>query len=561
MSDRFPHASESVFAVVVILLLICAGCGGGGSANSNSRVPPPAGPPAISSLSLSSGVVGQSIKISGSNFGAAQGSSTVTFNGTAAGIGSWTNSLIAATVPPGASNGNVVVTVGSSASNGVSFTVLPLSAGSIAPTNFGFQCGPGDPADCQGPGGLTDIVWPSTSAQPQLLRLHDAGTQWANMNSGDGTYNWQELDAWLDLLAKHSSVQVSQVFTWVPCWAAPAPCTQPPTAPNGTSTPPSDLGSGPQGSSPAFNKFVTAFVTHCSNAGNCVNKIIKYYEMWNEWDISYHWTGTMAQVYQLVAYPTSIIRQNVPGAVIMTPSSTPFGDTGLPYQCDLQNWLNYETANGIISDWVAWHDYLTKNDTTTVAPEIQFQQHDLSFLSVKNGGAAPGCTGNAPVGWSNAPWANTETNFDGAPPPGLNYTCPAAQFSASDCTGQIVRWQLLHDSYGSSGLYWYKWNETIGANPQYESAYFYMMQYLVGGKFDGSSPCQAITGTTVWTCPFTKLNGKSALWVWTTDESPTTFQVPSGAGYSDYSDLTGTVTPVSDGQSISISVMPIMLEQ
>src|SRR5215831_72405 len=188
MSDRFPHASESVSAVLVVLLLIgVVGCGGG-SSHSNFVTPPPAGPPAISSLSLSSGVVGQSIKISGSNFGAAQGSSTVTFNGTVAGIGSWSNTLIAATVPPGASNGNVVVTVGSSASNGVSFTVLPLSAGSIAPTNFGFQCGPGDPADCQGPGGPTDIVWPSTSAQPQLLRLHDAGTQWANVNSSDGAY-------------------------------------------------------------------------------------------------------------------------------------------------------------------------------------------------------------------------------------------------------------------------------------------------------------------------------------------------------------------------------------
>src|SRR5690349_12552155 len=99
MSDQFPHASESVFAVVVILLLICVGCGGGGSSNSNSVTPPPAGPPAISSLSTTSGVFGASVQISGSNFGGQQGSSTVTFNGTAASIAKWSDSAIVAKVP------------------------------------------------------------------------------------------------------------------------------------------------------------------------------------------------------------------------------------------------------------------------------------------------------------------------------------------------------------------------------------------------------------------------------------------------------------------------------
>src|SRR5208282_4828023 len=174
-------------------------------------------------------------------------------------------------------------------------------------------------------------------------------------------------------------------------------------------TPPGDLTAS---GSPSFNTFVTAFVTHCSPNNNCVKDYIKYYEMWNEWDIQYHWTGTMAQVYQMVAPAAPIIKSNVPGAVILTPSTTPDSDSGIGYQADLQNWLNYETQNGRISDWIAWHVYLTaqqNNQTQIVTPETQWGNFNVNFLSVQ--ASTPG--------WTTTPWADTETNYNGAPPPGL----------------------------------------------------------------------------------------------------------------------------------------------
>ena len=61
--------------------------------------------------------------ITGTNFGATQGTSTVTFNGTTATPTSWSATSIVVPVPAGATTGNVVVTVGGLASNGVSFTV------------------------------------------------------------------------------------------------------------------------------------------------------------------------------------------------------------------------------------------------------------------------------------------------------------------------------------------------------------------------------------------------------------------------------------------------------
>jgi hypothetical protein len=68
--------------------------------------------PSITSLSPTSGSVGASVTISGSNFGSTQGSSTIKFNGTVATPASWSATKIIAPVPSAATTGNVVVTVG-----------------------------------------------------------------------------------------------------------------------------------------------------------------------------------------------------------------------------------------------------------------------------------------------------------------------------------------------------------------------------------------------------------------------------------------------------------------
>jgi len=81
-------------------------------------------PPSISSLSPTSGQVGTSVTVSGSNFGATQGTSTVKFNGTTATPTTWSDTSVVAPVPAGASTGPAVVTLAGAASNGVTFTVI-----------------------------------------------------------------------------------------------------------------------------------------------------------------------------------------------------------------------------------------------------------------------------------------------------------------------------------------------------------------------------------------------------------------------------------------------------
>jgi YD repeat-containing protein len=93
----------------------------GGTTTVNMALSPP---PAITSLSPTSGPVGASVTVNGSNFGASQGTSNLTFNGVAATPSSWGNTAVIAPVPSGASTGPVIVTVGGTASNSMTFTVV-----------------------------------------------------------------------------------------------------------------------------------------------------------------------------------------------------------------------------------------------------------------------------------------------------------------------------------------------------------------------------------------------------------------------------------------------------
>ena len=83
--------------------------------------------PNITSLSVGTGISGTSVTITGTGFGGSQGSSTVTFNGASAAPTNWSATSITAPVPAGATagTGSVIATVGGTASNAATFTVVP----------------------------------------------------------------------------------------------------------------------------------------------------------------------------------------------------------------------------------------------------------------------------------------------------------------------------------------------------------------------------------------------------------------------------------------------------
>jgi YD repeat-containing protein len=83
------------------------------------------GSPLILSLSPTPVYYGTSVTVTGKHFGSSQGTSTITFSGTAAAVTSWSDTSIVATVPFGISPGNVVVTVSGATSHVFPFNIFP----------------------------------------------------------------------------------------------------------------------------------------------------------------------------------------------------------------------------------------------------------------------------------------------------------------------------------------------------------------------------------------------------------------------------------------------------
>jgi hypothetical protein len=105
-------------------LVVAGGATASGSTLSSAEIYIPL--PSISNLYPTSGPVGATVTISGSNFGLTQESSTITFNGTVTTVSSWSDTQIVAPVPGGATTGAVRVTVNGIVSNngyGSLFTV------------------------------------------------------------------------------------------------------------------------------------------------------------------------------------------------------------------------------------------------------------------------------------------------------------------------------------------------------------------------------------------------------------------------------------------------------
>jgi RHS repeat-associated protein len=89
--------------------------------------------PTITTISPVTGNVGTAVTISGYNFGAVRGASTVAFNGTPANPSFWSDGTITVAAPTGSTEGYIVVTVGGVASNGVWFAQPSIT--STSPTS------------------------------------------------------------------------------------------------------------------------------------------------------------------------------------------------------------------------------------------------------------------------------------------------------------------------------------------------------------------------------------------------------------------------------------------
>lgn len=383
---------------------------------------------------------------------------------------------------------------------------------------------------------LTDKVpWPAIPFGG--MRLWATETQWAVLNPSESTYDWSELDSWLDIAAQNGKTDLIYTFGVVPQWASSKPndqtCVSPSSLP-GSCDPPYDLNADGSGPDQIWQDFVSALVSHAAGR-------IQYWELWNEPDCPYEWNGTNAQLVRMAKDAYTIIKAADPAARVTTPSSVNAG-SGRSIDIWLPSYL--AAGGGAYADIVAFHGYI--NPALGQAPEAITSTVDQVTSSLIGTPLTSKPVWNTEGGWtqdSNLPNAELQAAF-------------------------VARVYLLQWFKNVSRFYWFQYGNSdtgtlwTSAGPDAaEIAYGQVYDWLVGATLAG--PCSA-TGS-VWTCTFTKPGGVQEQAVWDAsqtchnDTCTTSSYTPSSV-YTKYTDLAGNITSFAPGATIQIGAEPVLLE-
>jgi hypothetical protein len=414
--------------------------------------------------------------------------------------------------------------------------------------------------------------WPNTvvpSVQFGGLRLWDSGTGWAEVNTSVGVCDFSHMDSWL-MEAQPNNVDVLYNLARTPNWASSNKtdnsCSYAYTSSDdGECDPPYDLNSDGTGTDDIWIGWVTSVVSRYKGK-------IKYYEIWNEWNISNFWVGSTAQLVRMTqdAYciikgpPTGGCNPNStfpngtgldPSAQILTPSTVGAGTSSTELGAAASNMSKFLDAQaggmgpGSFVDIIAFHCYVsTKTVGDYPIPEnVTTVINDLAGVS----------------GVQGKPWFCTEGGWGNETEEG--FTDPNLQAAF------LARYYLLQNSTSVARVYWYAWDTTSNDLALWSptdttlaaTAYGEVYKWINGATL--SSPCSA--NGTVYSCTYTRPNGYTALAVWDsntdascyTNGTPTcsTFTIPSQ--YKLYRDISGTETDVP-GSTIPLSAKPILLE-
>lgn len=319
------------------------------------------------------------------------------------------------------------------------------------------------------------------------IRFWDTETTWKDIETAAGIYNFVPLQK---LLIMANGAPTLYTFGKVPISAGGGA---------NFANPPSDLAAG----NATFKAFVTALVNFSltNGAGR-----IESYELWNEPNLASYWTGTPAQLVQMVADAVAIIRAKDPLAIIVGPA----GSGGTAVNTFMQNY--YKAGGGALQDVFAYHAYL--GDGKRTADGMQLILKDIAGKKVNYGLTAQ------PTWFTEGSWgmdlqypnpAPLTPASAPAPPPGLTNEEKSAYMAMQ----HIYMWIA-----GVARYYWYQWDSTqgwgamwspTGINPVGQ-AYSILRAWLNGATLVNPVPVTNASGTSLLT--LTLANGRAAALAW-----------------------------------------------
>jgi len=411
---------------------------------------------------------------------------------------------------------------------------------------------PGIPASFFGMhiNGLTS-PWPTVPFS-SYRSLDSGNILWADLNTGEGTYDWSHVDPWI-AKAKAGGQDIMFTLFGTPTWASSrgANSSDPDTACSYLSTdgpgvcdPPDDLNADGTGTDQHWKNFVTAIINHVGPG------TVKYWEIWNEWNISNQWNGTQAQMLRLAEDAHTILKAADPNALITSPSVV---------NADLaaKNWLlTYLQAGGDqYADIIAVHGYV--NSPTTVCPaSCPVPENVAAVLDNTRAVMAASGVASKPLFDTEGSWGVSSRMTDQEQE--VEFT---ARFYLIQLGGTVA-------SPGFDKFYWFGWDYTNtggfydpnnGQMTPAGVAYQQIYNWSTGAVMSRCAP-----SGTQWACGFSRSANYQAEAIWDTSQTCakgtcTAVSVSVDPKYVQYRDLTGQVTPIVNN-TVPVGGRPILLE-
>jgi polysaccharide biosynthesis protein PslG len=334
---------------------------------------------------------------------------------------------------------------------------------------------------------------------------------WAEINSSSGVYQFQDLDAFVQLNQARGA-EVIYTFGRTPQWASSKPEAPGPYGP-GQCAPPADLRN--------WDNYVTAIASH-------VGPRITYWELWNEPQDPNYYCGDMQTLLTMAEHAYRIIKSINPAAQVITPTGT---------ASDGPAWLDayLSKGGGDYADIISFHGYCD-TEAESINPVVARYQKVI---------AAHG-QGSKPLWDTEADWAGDADDV-------LEGSGNRADFMA--------KYYFLQWSDGVSRFVWYAydggtwgglWNPATGADPDVAS-YNVVQQWMVGASM--TSACTPDSNGT-WSCPLSREGGYQALVLWNSKKT-VSYQVPGQ--YTDVRDLNGNVRALPKG-NLQVGDSPVLVE-
>jgi hypothetical protein len=308
-----------------------------------------------------------------------------------------------------------------------------------------------------------------------------------------------------------------------------------------------------------WKDFITALIHHYNGTSA---PHIKYYEIWNEWNVNDasngFWSGTTQQLVAMAQAAYPIIHQD-PFSLVVTPSTVGPATTasdGAPTQ--LANYL--QLGGAAVADVASFHGNVAQR---TVVPYPQ--PGEPCSGAACNGTIVQIANSYRQVldanGMRNKPLLDTEGGFEDANIADRDQRAAwLAQFYALQGG--------LSNSDQLQWVSWFTWGapgvagniETANKTPDPAGvAYNQLSDWLVG-RFP--QPCSQ--NGKLWTCALTGASGYQAEILW--DDSKTcsggtctTGLLPISSSFVKYRDLTGKSTVINNG-TVPVSLKPIIIE-